>query len=87
MSNKIPIHTIRDGSLKAAIWKNESAEKGPFYSVTFTRTYTDEAGAFHDADSFSGTALLKLSRLATIAYDAIDDFRTLDKSEAEAEAA
>lgn len=73
-TNAKPIETIRDGSLKASIWKNQS-EKGPFYSVRITRTYTDEQGNFHDSDSFSGSELLRVARLAGKAYDRAAELR------------
>lgn len=62
-----PVETVRDGALKAAIWKNES-ESGVFYNVTFARTYKDGKGNLQDADSYSGAQLLRLSRLAELAY-------------------
>ncbi|MCZ6851295.1 MAG: hypothetical protein O7F17_06610 [Planctomycetota bacterium] len=31
----------------------------------------DDAGDYHDSDSFSGSDLLRISHLATRAYDAI----------------
>ena len=63
-----PVETLRDGAIKAAIWKNES-ENGPFFNVTFARTYTDGDGNAQDTDSFSGSQLLRLARLADKAYD------------------
>jgi len=63
-----PVETLRDGAIKAAIWKNES-ENGPFFAVTFARTYKDGDGDLQDTDSFSGTQLLRLARLADKAYD------------------
>jgi len=63
-----PVETIRDGALKAAIWKNES-ENGPFFAVTFSRTYKNGNGELHDTDSYSGAQLLRLARLAEKAYD------------------
>ena len=62
-----PVETLRDGAMKAAIWRNES-ENGPFFAVTFARTYKDGEGALHDTDSFSGAQLLRLARLADKAY-------------------
>ncbi len=54
--------------MKAAIWKNDS-ENGPFHSVTFGRTFTDnKTGEVSDSDSFSGSQLLRLARLADKAY-------------------
>lgn len=64
-----PIDTIRDGALKATIWKNPT-ENGHFYSVDITRTYKvgDDS---KDSSSFSGTELLQVARLAEIAYSEI----------------
>ena len=62
-----PVETIRDGSLKASIFRNEG-EKGTFFSTTLSRTYTDERGNFHDSNVFSGTDLLRVSELARKAY-------------------
>jgi cell wall assembly regulator SMI1 len=63
-----PVETLRDGAIKAAIWKNES-EKGAFFSVTFARTYKDKDGDLQDTESFSGSQLLRLARLADKAYE------------------
>lgn len=81
-----PIKTIADGRLKAAIWRNES-EKGPFYSVTFTRSYRDADGNWHDTDSFSGTDIVLVSRLASLAYGAISDLRTANRAADQSNAA
>ncbi|MGD9693603.1 MAG: hypothetical protein AB7G17_07260 [Phycisphaerales bacterium] len=67
-TNAKPIDTIRDGSLKATIWKN-AGEKGDYYSVRITRTWRDDQGNYHDSDSFSGSELLRVARLASMAYD------------------
>ncbi|MEO1009593.1 MAG: hypothetical protein AAFX79_13605 [Planctomycetota bacterium] len=83
-TNSKPAETIRDGAIKATIWRNQSRNEGangPFYSVRFTRTYTDEQGQFHDSDSFSGTELLRVARLADIAYGTIVAMRAEDKLE------
>ena len=78
-----PADTIRDGALKATIWKNES-EKGSFYSVNFTRTYKDKEDKLQDGDSFTGAELLRLSHLAAKAYDRVGILRSKDKLEVEA---
>ena len=69
-----PAQTIRDRNLKATIWKN-SGEKGDFYTVQFTRSYRDDQGNYHDSDSYSGSELLRVSRLAQKAYDYIAELR------------
>ena len=63
-----PVETLRDGALKAAIWKNEG-DNGAFFNVTFARTYKDGDGDLQDTDSFSGSQLLRLARLADKAYE------------------
>ena len=73
MANQ-PTETLRDGSLKATIWKNEG-EKGAFFSVNLSRTYKDEAGNYHDSDSFSGSELLRIAHLASRAYDQVSQLR------------
>ena len=70
MANNTPIETIRDGQLKATIWKNPS-ENGGFYNVDLIRSYQDAEGNWQDSRSFSGTELLRVSHLATRAYGRI----------------
>lgn len=84
-----PVETLRDGALKAAIWRNES-ENGAFFAVTFSRTYKDAAGELKDTDSFSGSQLLRLARLADKAYDRTSKLvraeRVMDGNDEEEEA-
>jgi hypothetical protein len=63
-----PVESLRDGAIKASIWRNES-ENGAFFAVTFARTYKDKDGNLQDTNSFSGAELLRLARLADKAYD------------------
>lgn len=63
MNNKSPIHSIKIGRIRAAIWENES-EKGPWHSVTFSRLYKDEADAWKDSTSFSRDDLPLLMKVA-----------------------
>ena len=65
-----PYSTIRDGGLKATLWQRQG-EKGSFYTVELSRTYTDADGKFHDSHSYSGSELLRIARLADIAYGEI----------------
>lgn len=79
-----PVETIRDGAIKAAIWKNEG-EKGAFFSVTVARTYKGDDGQLHDSDSFSGTQLLHLAHVLGKAYDRVDRLAHAEKAKAKAE--
>jgi hypothetical protein len=69
-----PEDVLRDGNIKATIWKNER-ENGPAFSTVFARTWQDEEGAFHDSQSFSGTELLRVSELARDAYARTNELR------------
>lgn len=75
-----PVQTLRDGSLSAKIWRNPT-DKGFRYSVNLSRVYTDEQGNLKDSDRFSGSELLRIARLAQIAYDEILIHRMQDKEQ------
>ncbi len=75
----LPIETLRDGRLKATIWKNHG-DKGNFYTVTFSRSYKDEDDNWKDSDSFSGSELLRIAHLSTRAYDRSSELRIADKT-------
>ena len=83
-NNQKPILTIRDGALKASIWENRSDDNKLFHSVTFGRTFTDDAGNAKSASSFTGGDILKLSRLAEKAYDRIAEIRLEQSRQTEA---
>ncbi len=85
MANNKPTETLKDGLLKATIWKNEG-DKGSFYRVNLTRSYQDNAEKWHDTDSFSGSELLRIAHLAQKAYDRTTELRQQDRKAAEAEA-
>jgi len=72
-----PIDTLRDGALKATIWKNPTKD-GHFYSVDISRTYK-VGDDFKDSHSFSGSEPLQVARLAQIAYDEIAILRQKDR--------
>lgn len=63
-TNKKPVHTIRYGAVRVAIWENQSAN-GPFLNATFERTYRDSEGKAQSAHAFgvSDLALLQLASL------------------------
>lgn len=79
-----PADVLRDGNIKATIWKNER-ENGPSYNTTFARTWQDEQGAYRDSHSFSGTELLRVSELARGAYARTNELRQEHRQELEVE--
>ena len=67
MEKNPPKDVLRDGNLKASIWRNEG-ENGAFLSTTFARTFKTENGEYKDTNSFNASELLRLSELARTAY-------------------
>jgi hypothetical protein len=69
MTNQ-PITKLKDGLITATIWKNQTSAGKAHYSVTFARSYmkNDE---WSEAYSFSGSELLRISRLSQAAYTEI----------------
>lgn len=65
MKNK-PIHAIRFGSIKAAIWENK-IKTGTWYGVTFSRIYKDGEEWKH-TDSFGRDDLLTVAKCADQAH-------------------
>jgi len=64
-----PVDEIRLGSVKAAIWRNET-ERGPRYSVTFERLYRD-GNEWKSSGSFGRDELLLLAKVADQAHTRI----------------
>ena len=50
-TNIKPANTLRCGNIKATIWQN-SGEKGPFFSTTFSRPFKDQSEAWRNGTSF-----------------------------------
>ncbi len=50
MSKTKPVHQIRLGRIKAAVWANETSN-GVRHNVTFTRLYKED-DEWKDSDSF-----------------------------------
>lgn len=65
MKNK-PIHEIRFGAVKAAIWENQN-EKGTRYSVSVSRIYK-EGDEWKRTESFGRDDLLVLAKVADLAH-------------------
>ena len=66
MSKNKPVHEIRLGRIRAAVWQNET-EAGARHSVTFTRLYKD-GEQWKDSASFGREDLLLLAKLADVAH-------------------
>jgi hypothetical protein len=58
-----PVHEIRSGRIRAAIWKNQTVG-GPLLTATFERLYRTESGEWRSSHSYSASELLELARVA-----------------------
>src|ERR1041384_2579768 len=66
MSKTQPIHEVRFGLIKAAIWENIIAE-GTRFNVTFSRIYKD-GEEWKSTESFGRDDLLMLAKVADHAH-------------------
>ena len=76
----MPVETIRDGRVSAAIWENQG-EHGKIYNTTFAYSYKDRDGNWRDTTSIPGHELLKAGRLAEQAYGAIQQLKERDRAQ------
>ena len=67
MANQKPIHEIRLGKVKAAIWRNET-DAGPRFSVTIARLYKVEGGNWETSTSFGRDELPLVSKVADMVH-------------------
>ena len=52
MASRKPIHEIRLGRIKAAIWENEVENSGVRYGITLSRLYKNGKDEWKDSTSF-----------------------------------
>lgn len=83
-ASKRPVHTVRFGAIKAAVWLNETSV-GPIHNVTVSRSYKD-GDAWKDTGSFGYDDLLTLAKAINAAHSWINEQRQrAAESRAEAE--
>lgn len=82
MSDKKPASKVSLYPVSAAIWRNTTKDGKAFYSVTFERSYKD-GNDWKSSDSFSGSDLLLLEKVAFMAYQEVAKLRANDKSAGE----
>lgn len=62
-----PESVLRDGNLKANIWKR-SGQNGDYFETSFAKTYQDKEGKLRDTQNFAAKDLLGISELAREAH-------------------
>ena len=76
-SKNRPVHEIRLGRVKSAIWRNET-EQGPRYSVLITRIFKTDDG-WDSSASFGRDELPLVAKVADMAHTWI--FMNVDREE------
>ena len=65
-SGNKPVHEVRLGRIRAAVWLNDT-ENGPRYNVQITRLYKDQKDKWKDSTSFGREDLPLVARVADMA--------------------
>lgn len=68
-----PVHEIRLGAVKAAIWANPTNNGSVFHSVVLSRIYKDEAGAWQESRSLNRDDLLLAGKVLDRAHSWVCD--------------
>lgn len=66
MPKEKPVHEVRLGAIKAAIWKNDT-DNGVRYNTTIRRLYKD-GDDWKDTDSFGRDDLLVVAKVSDMAH-------------------
>jgi len=72
MAKRKPVHEIRVGLVRAAIWENDT-QNGTRHNVTFSRLYRDSDGQWQDSSSFGREDLPLLQKVSDRAHSWIYD--------------
>lgn len=62
-----PVHEIRLGRIKAAVWENET-QNGTRHNVTLQRIYREEGGDWKTSESFGRDDLPLVAKVADLAH-------------------
>lgn len=82
-SNQPPVHTLRYGSVQAAIWKNQNEKKdGEYFSVTLSRRFR-QGEEWKDSKAFLKSDLPTVSKITDDAHSWIQDQAAAQAQDAE----
>jgi hypothetical protein len=83
-NNNKPVARVQLYPVTGSIWKNQTS-KGTFYSVTFERSYKDDAGKFQTSATYNAGDLLVLSKVADLCDTKLRELRAADRQSEQAE--
>jgi len=78
-----PVHQVRLGAVKAAIWRNDT-EKGVRFNTTFARIYKD-GDDWKSTESFGRDDLLLVAKVADLTHSWIHEQGRSDRDEGDVE--
>ena len=73
-----PVAKVTMYPITGAIWRNENNGRN-YYSVTFERSYKDEAGNWKSSSSFNSGELLLLAKVADQCHTEISKLQASDR--------
>ena len=83
MQNQPPVHTLRYGSVQAAIWKNKSEQnESEYFSVTLSRRFR-QGDDWKDSKAFLKSDLPTVSKIAGDAHSWIQEQAAAKEQDAE----
>lgn len=68
MANSKPVHEIRMGRIRAAVWENDT-KNGVVHNVTVSRLYKDDNDKWADSTSFGRDDLPVLAKVTDKAHN------------------
>lgn len=78
-----PEDTLREGPLKATIWRNEG-EKGAYRTTEYTRSYQDKDGNWRDTHAMRESDHLPLRHLSGRAHDRVVALKIAEREQRKA---
>lgn len=79
-----PVAKVQCFPVTGSIWANRTS-KGVFYSVSFERSYKDEAGKYQTSSTFNAADLLILSKVADLCDTKTRELRAADRQSEQAD--
>lgn len=67
-----PEDTVRDGSIKASIWRREG-QKNDFFTTELAKTFRMKDGTLKDTHSFNKDELLRVAEVARRAHNRVSE--------------
>jgi len=74
MSQNPPVARFRDQGLTVSVWERVT-DKGTFYDVSFSRSYKDQAGEWHNTGNCPSSEIQTLRKLLDLAHTEILEWK------------